>query len=387
MISYYSSVIILSCIALGVLCICMWENDRIKKENKWLYYLTYIMIILAAFAEWLGVQWGDNTDIPQKAIVIAKCADYILTPIAGSMFIAQTRIKNIWSKILFAVIGSNTVFQVISAFTGWMVNVDENNHYTHGRYYFVYMIVYLIVAVITVVEFIIYGSKYRKQNKRSLYAVLALTIIGIGMQEIIGNGCRTAYITLTVSSILMYIHITEYYQMAVDDHVLKQEKQIVTDSLTGILNRYAYDKTIEELSSEDALPDDLAVISIDLNGLKNVNDSHGHDAGDELICGAARCIETVFSPFGKCFRIGGDEFVVIANMTREQAEQSIEALEQKSLQWRGKKSEYLRMAVGTAFASDYTEIAIEQLTRAADLSMYDSKNAYYREPKHNRRKR
>ena len=387
MISYYSSVIILSCIALGVLCICVWENDRIKKENKWLYYLTYIMIILAAFAEWLGVQWGDNTDIPQKAIVIAKCADYILTPIAGSMFIAQTRIKNIWSKILFAVIGSNTVFQVISAFTGWMVNVDENNHYTHGRYYFVYMIVYLIVAVITVVEFIIYGSKYRKKNKRSLYAVLALTIIGIGMQEIIGNGCRTAYITLTVSSILMYIHITEYYQMAVDDHVLEQEKQIVTDSLTGILNRYAYDKTIEELSSEDALPDDLAVISIDLNGLKNVNDSHGHDAGDELICGAARCIETVFSPFGKCFRIGGDEFVVIANMTREQAEQSIEALEQKSLQWRGKKSEYLRMAVGTAFASDYTEIAIEQLTRAADLSMYDSKNAYYREPKHNRRKR
>ena len=95
----------------------------------------------------------------------------------------------------------------------------------------------------------------------------------------------------------------------------------------------------------------------------------------------------MFSPFGKCFRIGGDEFVVIANMTREQAEQSIEALEQKSLQWRGKKSEYLRMAVGTAFASDYTEIAIEQLTRAADLSMYDSKNAYYREPKHNRRKR
>ena len=52
-------------------------------------------------------------------------------------------------------------------------------------------------------------------------------------------------------------------------------------------------------------------ISIDLNGLKRVNDTYGHVAGDELIRAAADCMKNSFNEYGKIYRIGGDEFAVI----------------------------------------------------------------------------
>lgn len=51
-----------------------------------------------------------------------------------------------------------------------------------------------------------------------------------------------------------------------------------------------------------------------------VNDSIGHDAGDELLIGAARCIREAFSHLGDVFRIGGDEFTAILNCSKDEAE-------------------------------------------------------------------
>ena len=379
MLSYYSAVIIICCMALGVLCICVGENARLTREEKSHHYLAYLLIICAASAEWLGVQWNGNAAVPAYALAIAKCADYILTPFAGGMLVRLIRIRNIWSRLLLGILVGNAIFQVISAFTGWMVNIDENHCYSHGRLYYVYMAVYLLVAVIIVIEFFIYGNLYRKQNRFSLYAILVLTISGIALQEFIGNSIRTAYLSLTFASILLYIHITEYAQLAADDHIEEQERQLVTDPLTGILNRYAYDRRLEELNCEEQLPEDLVVFSIDLNGLKAVNDSLGHAAGDELICGAASCLTAVFSAFGQCYRVGGDEFFVIAMMDREQASLCLAAVEEQCLQWSGEKAKHLRMAIGAAFAADDTHLSPEQLARAADMAMYGAKSAYYRD--------
>ncbi len=363
--------------ALGVLCICVGENARLTREEKSQHYLAYLLIICAASAEWLGVQWNGKAAIPAYALAVAKCADYILTPFAGGMLIRLIRIRNLWSRLLLGILVGNAVFQLISLFTGWMVNIDENHCYSHGRLYFVYMTVYMLVAVILVIEFFIYGNKYRNQNRFSLYAILVLVIAGIALQEFIGNSIRTAYLSLTFASILLYIHITEYAQLAADDHIEEQEHQLVTDPLTGILNRYAYDRRLEELNCEEQLPEDLVVFSIDLNGLKAVNDSLGHAAGDELICGAASCLAAVFSAFGQCYRVGGDEFFVIARMDREQAGICMAAVEEQCKRWSGEKAKHLRMAIGAAFAADDTHLSPEQLARAADMEMYSAKSAYY----------
>ena len=116
-----------------------------------------------------------------------------------------------------------------------------------------------------------------------------------------------------------------------------------------------------------------------MNGLKTVNDTQGHEAGDELIRGAARCILSVIrEEQGRCFRTGGDEFVVLACMTLKEAEEAAERLERTASAWHGEKVRSLHMAVGLAHASEHPGLTAEKLVGIADQEMYKAKSAYYR---------
>ncbi len=90
----------------------------------------------------------------------------------------------------------------------------------------------------------------------------------------------------------------------------------VTDVMTGCYNRRAYEDRIRELSSQD-IDDDLVYISADLNGLKQINDTLGHAAGDELISGATNCLQKGFGRYGSLYRIGCDEFVALIRVKEE----------------------------------------------------------------------
>ena len=74
----------------------------------------------------------------------------------------------------------------------------------------------------------------------------------------------------------------------IDDEKRREEQLIkmsTTDELTRLYNRRAYDEDIS--SFNDSMPDDLVFVTADVNGLKQTNDSLGHEAGDELICGVS----------------------------------------------------------------------------------------------------
>ena len=135
----------------------------------------------------------------------------------------------------------------------------------------------------------------------------------------------------------------------------------------------------------EKLPDDFAAFSIDINGLKIANDTLGHAAGDELICGAAECIDKVFSPIGNCFRTGGDEFIVLAHSDRKHADELLSQLSKATSSWSGSMIKKLSVSAGYALASDYGDISLEKLIIHADEVMYDEKNRYYRKAENDRR--
>lgn len=80
------------------------------------------------------------------------------------------------------------------------------------------------------------------------------------------------------------------------------------DGLTGMGNRTAYKERIAALDKNGS----YTFFMFDINNLKYVNDNIGHQTGDKMIIAASEVIKQVFSPLGKCYRIGGDEFVCIA---------------------------------------------------------------------------
>ena len=379
----YTASIVLSWLALAVLCILVRENSRLDAVSKKKYYITYVLIAAAALAEWLGVLLAGNDRSPIWLLRAVKCADYILTPMAGVAFVMEVQVRNYWRRLLIALIAVNTLFQIIAALGGWMVRVDAQHHYTHGPLYPAYIALYLLVMVLVGVQFILYGRNYRRQNRTSLYAILALVLIGIAMQEFSGGGVRIAYIALSFGAALLYIRTAEFTQLATDDVVRKQMIEITIDPLTGLQSRNAYSRLLKKLD-QTGLPFDLGVIMIDVNGLKQVNDAMGHEAGDELICGAADCIRRVL---GTAYRIGGDEFVYMGSISRTQANEAMARLHLVTSTWRGERVGKLSVSAGCALSADHPGLSAEALAREADREMYAAKARYYRESGIDRRRR
>ena len=383
MISYYSAVLLLCWLALIILSLLIWENDRMARSDKQLLYLTYALIILSSLAEWGGVQLDGKTHIPVWVLIAVKCADYILTPLAGGALSLQLRLRTPWRWALIGVLTFNTLYQLVSVFTGWMLTVDEAHHYTHSLGYILYILLCLFIIALVCLSFVLYGQPFRKHNRKSLYAIIAFIAIGVGIQEGMQDHFRTTYLTLTMGAALMFIHYTEFTFLKLDDQVAVQQLQLDTDALTGLSSRHAYSAGLKVLSA--MIPDDLAVFIIDINGLKEVNDKHGHEAGDELIRSAAKCIRSVFGDEAHCYRTGGDEFAVLANLSRAEAEDRAARLKSETARWHGEAGQSLSMAIGYALASENPDYTIQQLLREADMAMYASKAEYYSQDGHNRR--
>ena len=124
---------------------------------------------------------------------------------------------------------------------------------------------------------------------------------------------------------------------------------------------------------------DFSVAVFDINGLKSVNDSYGHEAGDLLICGVADCIIDVFGG-DRCFRIGGDEFIVIMMNTQEKdIREFFSVLEDNFNKWKNEKYENIRLSAAMGAARYVKEIDsnYNSVFRRADDDMYDNKKKHY----------
>ena len=373
--SYYTAITTLTWMTLLVMCILVRENGRMSATSRRLCYVAHALIAVSALAEWCGVMLDGRAGLPAWPLFLAKWVDYTLTPIAGGAIVARIGIRNAWRKVLVGILVANVVFETIAFPLGLMVTVDAANHYTHGPLYGVYVAIYITVFAITLIQFIQYGRSFRRENRTSLYAITLLVVSGVAMQELASSDVRVAYLSLALGATLMFIHNGEFFQLARDESFDEQREQIMTDELTGSLSRRAYSLALEHLETSD-MPQGLVAFSIDVNGLKEVNDTLGHVGGDRLLLAAAERVHEVFDGRGNCYRTGGDEFVVFAEMGADEADTAVRTLAEGTLDW-GRGPEANRFSCGYACAADHAGLTPEQLVAQADIEMYAQKEAYY----------
>lgn len=141
------------------------------------------------------------------------------------------------------------------------------------------------------------------------------------------------------------------------------------DTLTGLSNYTAF--RYEKARWNERT--DWVCIMMDVNGLKRVNDQHGHSAGDALICGAARCIQEAFFRAVGCYRVGGDEFVVLAHSTdRDAVEAALWNLDRICTDWNRTAEFPVSIAVGYAMQMS-RKMTADELFAEADAAMYQRK--------------
>ena len=387
----YISILLLTLLTLLTLGCMVKENGRLQAAEKKQLYQTYALIIAAAVMEELALQLNGAAEWTRGIHRVVKCLDYTLTPAVGLLFVRQvTNIRESRNRLLQGVVwllGANALLQLVSIFTGWTFFLDDQNYYHHGPLYPVYMVVYAFALVAVLLQFSNYSKKFSRQNRLSLYLLALITVVGILIQELTGGEIRIIYLALAISSSLMFIHKDEFNQQRTDMKLRDQEWQLMIDPMTGLKSAYAYSQMLSKMNPLAPLPEDLVILMLDVNGLKQTNDTLGHSAGDELIMGMSRCILDTFDGRGECYRIGGDEILVLLHEDVSEVNRLREKLSAETKAWHGKISPSGSISVGQACACDHPDLPIEKLIGIADKEMYRQKAQYYQTSGLDRRRR
>lgn len=161
-------------------------------------------------------------------------------------------------------------------------------------------------------------------------------------------------------------------------HSLEQVRSLSEhDALTGLMNRRGFERSLEtQLARVKRSEERLAVLLLDLDDFKSINDTLGHDAGDQLLVEIARRLSLVARDADLLCRLGGDEFVVM--MTNfDQDEQALVLAERINTSLRepivvGGTEHTITTSIGIAVLDD-TIYSTTDLLKFADLAMYQAK--------------
>ena len=187
----------------------------------------------------------------------------------------------------------------------------------------IYIIIFITLLLVTVLSVNIYREKSITPIFSAANLILILSIVFGALNECI----ELIILGILVFSIVSTVALVDNFLREYRNKTLQymREKLVYKDILTSMKNRQSFEK---QLKQDDENINDFNsywAISIDLSDIKYVNNNFGYSHGDRLIQNLADSIEDTFEDIGNCFRIGGDEFIVlIKNEPKEKVERYIE---------------------------------------------------------------
>lgn len=239
-----------------------------------------------------------------------------------------------------------------------------------------------LLILITVILIILLGIREVRKCKSTQIRIIVRGLAFLFFFGLIALG--TFYANFTAPYSLLYgigilifdLHLiiavlNSFYQYILKSTEGKIYQELAyTDAMTHLGNRTAFLELQEQPLVHGA---SIICIIIDINNLKTVNDTWGHQEGDRLICDAAECIRQVFDGIGNCYRIGGDEFtVILKDIPEEEAVQRLMMLEQYIQTKNLTRSFPFSVACGYA-ADSGTGYSLKDLFAEADSRMYQKK--------------
>lgn len=263
-----------------------------------------------------------------------------------------------------------TIVAQILHLTG-VASVKETVYFTIAS--ILLTMLYLVYTITTAIQ--------KRKNKRKIVAniigLLALAITAIvdmsGYFTNVSEANQLGKVGFLIYAVILGVETARIAQEQVQEsHKAEIYREMAHKDLpTGCYNRNAY----AEDTSVGLELTGIQLITFDLNNLKKCNDTKGHMAGDKYIADAAHMIQDVFGRYGKVYRIGGDEFCIIAkNLSEEIILERRAILRSEIIRYRAEnKDDGFGIACGYATYSPEIDKDLEETRHRADLSMYENK--------------
>lgn len=366
--SYFLTNFFLLCVSFGVIFMVLRSNTRRKED-----YLMPILIVSSAVL--LSIVYaveGFCLDKPELTFLATFCffVGFAIRPLILYFFMRLSVKNKIILRIsLIAVIVNALVYAVtlfihvpeLSHLIYWYSSAE--GHLVHNRgplYYFAYVIVGAMMAYLVFFSISSLTGRHRYDALASLIC-LVFIIVAVILETVFYDG-TLLNTTIAISCLFYVVHV---YQQAAK-----------RDGLTGLYDRRTYYSDAAHLGPKIA-----AIIMVDMNYLKHINDTEGHLAGDVAINAVARVLEKARDR--RCmyvYRLGGDEFLIVSTSTQEGTADATAARVKELLA----ETPYCA-SVGVAVRTS-PEQTVEDLFVKAEQSMYGDKEEFYRTSGIERRK-
>lgn len=290
----YASIVFIELMLLIITIADASTNRMITGETRQKAIAAFILVAAAALGEAIGTltDGGSSFYYLHK---YTKLAEFCLAPITG-VAVGNAFGLSKKTKIPMAIVIAHAVFQLIASPFDLVFRVDAQNIYHRESLYPIYVAAFGLSVAYCFLTILRSSRRYHSSFDLPLFLTLGMLLIGIGIQQLVNRDIRISYLTISISVMLLY---NRSCQLALQ-----------LDGVTELLNRLCYENRLGNLNCNTVF------VFFDLNNFKAVNDTYGHSAGDVCLKKTADTILQVYSSYGECYRIGGDEFCVILSGSR-----------------------------------------------------------------------
>ena len=348
---FYTAAILLTVGAMLIMQAAVSYNVTLDREHRRVTQALFLIIIVTSLCEWAGVMLNGQSPQYIQFHWLVKVVELSLTPCIGLICGRSLNRDSTWERIGAVFVGLHALVEFSSVFTKQIFYVDEQNIYHHGPYYGIYIGACLFTIGFFLVRGIQAFKKYQHSGGILIWIIALYLVLGIAVQEINGE-LRITWLTVAISSIMLY---------KVYGDVIQQ-----VDGLTELINRWGYENYLSHFRGKGA------ILFLDVDRFKEINDTYGHAMGDACLQTIAECLRKVFGPYGKCFRIGGDEFCVVLEERTEDVGALMERFAAEMAARRAGLPVLPRVSAGCA-AFDTDVKNINDAVKEADAEMYTAK--------------
>ena len=326
--------------------VMLGSNVHLSKRTISVTRVVIILIFLEAIC-WMVERYTREIGYLTVTRIILTPTIYLLHPIIMLAIMDMAEFVKKRRVILFLPIIISAPLLYTSQWTHLIYWFDENNLYIAAdnilKYYPYFL--FLLYVIIFIAAFTVRYAQYGTVERKGILVSIIAAFIGVVLHLVFD--VYADYSTLFASLLLIY-YLSLYVLTAKED------------TLTHLLNRQCYYADSEK--EKDMI---TAVVSVDMNDLKQINDTQGHDAGDKALKTVAECLTSGNVKNKKVYRIGGDEFAIFyLNKKEDEVVRDIELM----------RSELSKTKYVCAFGYEMVRGKdIQGAMKFADREMYSNK--------------
>ena len=345
-----------------------------KRPNTWLERLFKTMLIITifgAFFDALSVSFDGTTYRLSRFFMYFSSLGLFVTPPLLLLFWYFYVLETVYNKRLFLnkariILLTPFIINLMLAFLSlWLpiyFIITDDNYYARGPLFNIHVLLVFFYLILPIYHLL--KDRHRLKN-RTIIALMffpLFPIIGTIIQ-LLNFGVLFIWPSLGLAILMLYLFV--------------QSKLIMTDYLTGLLNKREFEAFCAS-SIQKRKAGNIALIYIDLDNLKPINDQYGHDSGDLVLKDTANILNKTFGKATFLARIGGDEFAVLLNLKHPEELNQYLSMLIAQINLFNKKQQRpfeLSMSWGYSLYNKQQHASIEAFISEAEKNMYESKQA------------